>query len=51
MSNELTENTIKGLENYNKWRLGADIEQPAPKEITESIKNAIILLKKTLKNK
>lgn len=36
---------IEQLENYNKWRLGADIPQPNPKEITEALEIAINILK------
>lgn len=36
---------IKTLEYYNKWRLGAELDQPNPKEITESLEIAINLLK------
>lgn len=33
------------LETYNKWRRGADIPQPDPKEIGETIEIAINLMK------
>ena len=36
---------IKNLEYYNKWRLGAELDQPNPKEITEALEIAINLLK------
>lgn len=33
------------LEYYNKWRLGAKLDQPNPKEITEALEIAINILK------
>lgn len=36
---------VKTLEYYNKWRLGAELDQPNPKEITEALEIAINLLK------
>lgn len=39
---------IKTLEYYNKWRLGAELDQPNPKEITEVLEIAINLLKQLM---
>ena len=39
------ETTIKILEDFNAWRLGADIEAPDPKRITYAILSAIEFLK------
>ena len=39
---------IKTLEYYNKWRLGAELDQPNPKEITEDLEIAINLLKQLM---
>jgi hypothetical protein len=39
------EQAIKTLEYYQKWRLGAELDQPNPKDITEAIDIAINLLK------
>jgi len=39
------EQAIKTLEHYQKWRLGADLDQPKPKDITEAIDIAINILK------
>lgn len=39
---------IKTLEYYNKWRLGAELDQPNPKEITEALEIAINLLKQLM---
>ena len=36
---------IQTLEYYNKWRLGAELDQPSPKEITDALEIAINLLK------
>ena len=36
---------IQTLEYYNKWRLGAELDQPNPKEITDALEIAINLLK------
>lgn len=36
---------IKELEYYQEWRMGADIKQPAPRQITKAIEMAIYLMK------
>lgn len=36
---------IKELDNYQKWRKGADTKQPNPKIISEAIDIAINLMK------
>ena len=36
---------LKHLEYYQKWRKGADIKQPDPKKIGESLDIAINILK------
>ena len=36
-----TKNIIKHLNKFNKWRQWADIKMPEPKEITETINEAI----------
>ena len=43
--------TIKALTKFNKWRRGASISQPDPKDIGEAIDSAVKLLKETLKPK
>jgi hypothetical protein len=40
-----TPETIKFLENYNRWRRGADIPQPDPKELGKAIDHAIMVMK------
>jgi hypothetical protein len=35
---------IKILEDYNKWILGAELDQPNPKEITEALEIAINIM-------
>ena len=42
---------IKELEYYQKWRIGADIPQPKPKDITESIDIAIHIMKQLTNTK
>lgn len=37
---------IKELEYFQKWRKGADIEQPSPRRVSEALDAAINLLKK-----
>ena len=37
---------IKELEYFQKWRKGADIEQPSPRRVSEALDIAINLLKK-----
>lgn len=36
---------LRILKNYQKWRLGAEIDAPNPKEITEAIDIAINIIK------
>jgi hypothetical protein len=43
------EYTIAFLENYNKWRRGAEIEMPHPTEIGIAINSAIKYLKQDVK--
>lgn len=37
-------NTVNVLENYNKWRVGAEMPQPSPKKLTKHINRAMIML-------
>ena len=38
---------LKGLRTYEKWRKGAEIEPPAPKEVTRYIDSAISVVEVT----
>ena len=38
---------LKGLRTYEKWRKGAEIEHPAPKEVTRYIDSAISVVEVT----
>ena len=38
---------LKGLRTYEKWRKGADIEPPTPKEVTRYIDSAISVVEVT----
>lgn len=40
---------VKLLQHYNRWRRGADIEMPRPKEIGKAIDTAIEYIKKNEK--
>jgi len=39
------EEAVKTLQYYQRWRLGAELDQPNPKDITEAIDVAINILK------
>ncbi len=43
------ESALKTLSRYNKWRRGADIPQPDPKDIGEAIDEAIRLMRQLRK--
>jgi len=45
-----TQEAVEVLEQYNKWRRGAEIEMPDPKRIGEAINVAINALKEINKN-
>jgi len=40
---------VRTLKRYNDWRLGAEIEQPDPKEISRAIIEAISMLERMVK--
>lgn len=40
---------VKLLQHYNRWRRGADVEMPRPKEIGKAIDTAIEYIKKNEK--
>ena len=42
--------TIKELHTFQKWRRGANIEMPDPKELGKTLDNAIKILRKVKKN-
>ena len=43
---EELEKTLKALRVFQKWRRGANIEMPNPKELGETIDNTIRILRK-----
>ena len=45
MKNMTLQQAISTLEYYQRWRKGADIPQPNPKEISEAIDISINLMK------
>ena len=47
---EELDKTIKELHTFQKWRRGANIEMPSPKEIGITIDNAIKILRKQKRN-
>lgn len=46
-----TKQALKILKRYNRWRRGADIKQPCPREIGEAIDIAIEVLKEKAEEK
>lgn len=49
MTQEEIQKAVKLLQRYNRWRRGADIPMPQPKEIGKAIDTAIEYIKKNEK--
>ena len=46
---EELDKTIKELHTFQKWRRGANIEMPNPKDVGKTLDNAIKILRKVKK--